>query len=94
MRKIVFSVIGLLFAAAIGLWAPAGQTWIVQADGPVKIYVPILGAVVTDNPNPPASPVKLIFIHHSTGGNWLAAPAGLQPSETPLTNSSTSSSSA
>ena len=21
---------------------------------------------------PPASPVKLIFIHHSTGGNWLA----------------------
>jgi hypothetical protein len=25
-----------------------------------------------DNPDPPASPVKLIFIHHSTGGNWLA----------------------
>lgn len=24
------------------------------------------------NPNPPTSPVKLIFIHHSTGGNWLA----------------------
>ena len=22
---------------------------------------------------PPASPVKLIFIHHSTGGNWLAS---------------------
>jgi hypothetical protein len=29
-----------------------------------------------DNPNPPTSPVKLIFIHHSTGGNWLADPAG------------------
>ena len=29
-----------------------------------------------DNPNPPASPVKLIFVHHSTGGNWLADPAG------------------
>lgn len=28
--------------------------------------------LLTDNPNPPASPVKLIFIHHSTGGNWLA----------------------
>ena len=28
-----------------------------------------------DNPNPPANPVKLIFIHHSTGGNWLADPA-------------------
>jgi hypothetical protein len=24
------------------------------------------------NPNPPNSPVKLIFIHHSTGENWLA----------------------
>jgi hypothetical protein len=24
-----------------------------------------------DNPNPPAEPVKLIFIHHSTGENWL-----------------------
>jgi len=29
-----------------------------------------------DNPNPPAQPVKLIFIHHSTGGNWLADPSG------------------
>jgi hypothetical protein len=25
----------------------------------------------TDNPNPPEQPVKLIFIHHSTGENWL-----------------------
>jgi hypothetical protein len=24
------------------------------------------------DPTPPSSPVKLIFIHHSTGGNWLA----------------------
>lgn len=24
-----------------------------------------------DNPNPPSQPVKLIFIHHSTGENWL-----------------------
>lgn len=29
-------------------------------------------AALADNPNPPASPVKLIFIHHSTGENWLA----------------------
>lgn len=28
------------------------------------------------NPNPPAQPVRLIFVHHSTGGNWLADPAG------------------
>ncbi|QTA78225.1 SGNH hydrolase domain-containing protein [Desulfonema limicola] len=26
------------------------------------------------NADPPLSPVKLIFIHHSTGGNWLADP--------------------
>ena len=26
--------------------------------------------------NPPASPVKLIFIHHSTGGMWLANDSG------------------
>ena len=24
------------------------------------------------NPNPPSSPVRLIFVHHSTGQNWLA----------------------
>lgn len=24
------------------------------------------------NPNPPASPVRLVFIHHSVGENWLA----------------------
>ncbi len=29
-------------------------------------------ALAADNPNPPASRVKLVFIHHSTGGNWLA----------------------
>lgn len=29
-------------------------------------------APAADNPNPPTDPVKLIFIHHSTGENWLA----------------------
>jgi len=37
------------------------------------------GRLTADNPNPPASPVKLIFIHHSTGGNWLADPNQDQP---------------
>ncbi|MBU1747966.1 MAG: hypothetical protein KKA73_09780 [Chloroflexi bacterium] len=27
---------------------------------------------LADDPTPPASPVKLIFIHHSSGENWLA----------------------
>ena len=29
-----------------------------------------------DNPDPPENPVRLVFVHHSTGGNWLADPAG------------------
>ena len=29
---------------------------------------------LASNDSPPVSPVKLIFIHHSTGGNWLADP--------------------
>jgi hypothetical protein len=32
----------------------------------------IPGAPNADNPDPPAAPVKLIFIHHSCGENWLA----------------------
>lgn len=32
----------------------------------------VAASPAADNPNPPAEPVKLIFIHHSTGGNWLA----------------------
>src|SRR3972149_8798409 len=28
-------------------------------------------SVQADNPNPPQEAVKLIFIHHSTGENWL-----------------------
>ncbi|HNT75367.1 MAG TPA: CIA30 family protein [Anaerolineae bacterium] len=31
------------------------------------------------SPAPPAAPVKLIFVHHSTGGNWLADPNEDQP---------------
>lgn len=28
------------------------------------------------NPDPPDHAIKLIFIHHSTGGNWIADPSG------------------
>jgi len=33
---------------------------------------PTPGIARSDNPNPPDRPVKLIFIHHSTGEDWLA----------------------
>ncbi len=42
----------------------------------VMFYAPCFGAI--DN-SPPASTVKLIFIHHSTGGNWLADANSDQP---------------
>ncbi len=33
-----------------------------------------------DDPSPPSQAVRLIFVHHSTGGNWLADPNPGQPS--------------
>jgi IPT/TIG domain/Family of unknown function (DUF5719) len=48
-------------AAAPGLRVFAGST--VDPGGNATI--------AADDPNPPASPVKLIFIHHSCGQNWL-----------------------
>ena len=42
----------------------AGQ--FVQAQGTVCHVSPL-----ADNPNPPTSPVKLVFIHHSVGDSWL-----------------------
>ena len=37
-------------------------------------------AIAVDDSSPPSEPVKLIFIHHSTGGNWLADSNNDQPS--------------
>jgi len=41
-----------------------------SAGPPQAAYAPAL------NPTPPSQPVKLIFIHHSTGENWLAGGNG------------------
>jgi hypothetical protein len=40
-------------------------------------------APAADNPDPPSAPVKLIFVHHSTGGNWLADPDTNSGSDNP-----------
>src|SRR5512143_773280 len=37
----------------------------------LAVAVPAI-SVQADNPNPPSQPVKLVFVHHSTGGFWLA----------------------
>lgn len=39
---------------------------------PTELAIPQTTAPLADNPAKPAAPVKLIFIHHSTGGYWLA----------------------
>jgi hypothetical protein len=85
MKKVYSTSIALIFM--IGLLScnttpvpastiqPGSTDMIAQTD---EITTPDFALVtpnlLADNPNPPASPVKLIFIHHSSGGNWLAAP--------------------
>lgn len=38
-----------------------------------------LAGAAANDPSQPSSPVKLIFVHHSTGGHWLADPNGDGP---------------
>ena len=38
----------------------------------LTLLTPLIAHAQSDDPSPPAEPVKLIFIHHSTGENWLA----------------------
>ncbi|MBN2026892.1 MAG: IPT/TIG domain-containing protein [Actinobacteria bacterium] len=49
---------------AIPLFRPGQESYAAATDGLVRAAV--------DDPTPPASPVKLIFIHHSCGSNWLS----------------------
>ncbi|MHB8896417.1 MAG: hypothetical protein ACYC99_14725 [Candidatus Geothermincolia bacterium] len=42
----------------------------------VQTFAGMVGtAIAADNPAHPTSPVKLVFIHHSSGENWLADPS-------------------
>jgi len=55
----------LAFALLAGEAGTAGR-------GPYSIVAPPSVSAQALNPSPPARVVKLIFIHHSTGENWLA----------------------
>ncbi len=44
----------------------------------ITLFLSVPGFTAVDN-SPPSSPVKLVFIHHSTGGNWLADANSEQP---------------
>jgi hypothetical protein len=56
--------------AAVSLFVFGAMTLFVML-GLILITPPLIMAQA-DNPSPPAKTVKLIFIHHSCGENWLA----------------------
>jgi hypothetical protein len=63
-------LLGMLMLGALGDRQPTTGK-IIDEDMPTgKIAGPT--RPLADDVSPPAEPVKLIFIHHSCGGNWLA----------------------
>jgi len=62
-----------------GRWIMKTKGILMAAFMTVAFACIIIPGICIANSDPPASVVKLIFIHHSTGGNWLAAPNGEQP---------------
>jgi hypothetical protein len=61
-----FCILIVLLSATV-LPARAQEAGVLSASAPLA------------DPTPPAEPVKLVFVHHSTGGNWLADPNQDQP---------------
>jgi len=71
-RKMFVLFAGLVLLSL--LIAPAGMAD-AQAKTQASARMPRSAAtatLLTDDPSPPTQTVKLIFIHHSTGENWLA----------------------
>ncbi len=64
---VLMPIFGLL-----GLCAGSGGSQTTAAASPPLSISPTLPLSLS--PSPPTTTVKLIFIHHSTGGNWLADP--------------------
>ena len=62
------SILALLSTALLVLSIVEGLPVVVSGAASPPLVPPLVQAI---NPNPPASPVKLIFIHHSCGEYWL-----------------------
>ncbi len=60
MKRKMHICIAILLTIIIGYAGTSRATPLWQLD------------IANPNPSPPTAPVKLIFIHHSTGQNWLA----------------------
>jgi hypothetical protein len=69
-RFLISAAAGLGGALAAGAPNVSGK---VLALDDKKYFLPAISREATAlNPNPPSAPVRLVFIHHSTGQNWLA----------------------
>ena len=66
--KLLFLLIALLVAALLIIAIVYGKQLLFKKTIPSEPP----SAALLDAPIPPEKPVKLIFLHHSTGGNWLA----------------------
>ncbi len=67
-------VMPFVLVAAVLLCAASARSF-VNADISA-LALPPGKARTADNPNPPASPVKLAFVHHSVGDDWLGVDMG------------------
>jgi hypothetical protein len=56
-----------MIASCTGLFFLTMDSPPASSSAPLAPHTPL-----ADNPNPPTATVKLIFIHHSCGENWLA----------------------
>ena len=71
MGRKTLGIVCLFVACWVPCWAGSALPGAVPA-APAAL-------AVLDDPSPPATTVRLIFIHHSTGGHWLADPNGNSP---------------
>ena len=77
MRSLCRTITSLIIGRLMFLMLLAESAWAYPLEE--MSAVPAL-APLADDPSQPDEPVKLIFIHHSTGGNWLADETPDQPS--------------
>ncbi|NBD35317.1 MAG: hypothetical protein GVY30_04885, partial [Chloroflexi bacterium] len=63
MRRLCVAIISLM---ALMLFAESAWAYPLEEVSAVPALAPL-----ADDPSPPDEPVKLIFIHHSCGENWL-----------------------
>lgn len=77
LRLLLLTLFVMLILASVGTLSgpPAANAVLASI---LSHTAPALRSIAptTGNPNPPASPVKLIFIHHSCGDSWLDTDEG------------------